>query len=176
MKNFLSGLFYFTLKGIMLIPFNLVRFAFLKPILGHLGNDVFVARSVDIRKPQNIEIGSNTAINKLSLLDGRGGYLKIGNCVDIAQEAQIWTLQHDYNSPCYAAVGKPVSIGDYAWIGTRAIILPGVNVGEGAVVAAGAVVTKDIEPYTVVAGVPAKKITERQRSLSYKLGKWRWFQ
>lgn len=54
-------------------------------------------------------------------------------------------------------------MGDYCWICSRAIVLPGVNIGEGAVVAAGAVVCKDVEPWSVVGGVPAKKIGERER-------------
>ncbi len=58
-------------------------------------------------------------------------------------------------------------IGDYAWLGPRCIILPGITVGEGAVVAAGAVVTKDVEPYVVVGGIPALKISDRPSSLSY---------
>lgn len=176
MKSFLNGLTMILSQFIMWMPIHFIRWIFLKLLMKSIGTHTEFCRNLDIRSPHRVSVGSNTTINKRALIDGRGGELKIGNCVDIAQEAQIWTLQHDYNSPCYAAVGKPVSIGDYAWIGTRAIILPGVNVGEGVVVAAGAVVTKDIEPYTVVAGVPAKKITERQRSLSYKLGKWRWFQ
>lgn len=63
-----------------------------------------------------------------------------------------------------------VQIGDYAWISRRAVILPGVTIGEGAVVAAGAVVTKNVAPYTVVGGVPAKFVAERPRGLTYTLG------
>jgi len=66
-----------------------------------------------------------------------------------------------------AYYGAPVEIGDYAWVCSRSIILPGVKVGEGAVVACGAVVTKDVEPYTVVGGIPAKKIADRNKNLEY---------
>jgi Acetyltransferase (isoleucine patch superfamily) len=67
-------------------------------------------------------------------------------------------------------------IEDYVFIGPRAIILPGVKIGKGAVVAAGAVVTKDVAPFSVVGGVPAKIIGERKiKNLSYKLGRARWF-
>jgi maltose O-acetyltransferase len=62
-----------------------------------------------------------------------------------------------------------VIIGDHVWIAYRAVILPGVTIGEGAVVAAGAVVTRDVEPFPIVAGVPAKKIGERNRNLDYQL-------
>lgn len=160
----------------MWIPIHFIRHIYLKIIVKSLGSHTEVCRNVDIRSPRRISIGDNTTINKRSLLDGRGGNLIIGNCVDIAQEAQIWTLQHDYDSPSYQAVGKSVVVGDYAWIGTRAIVLPGVRIGKGAVVAAGSIVTKDVSDYDVVAGVPAKRISQRNRNLSYKLGKWRWFQ
>lgn len=101
--------------------------------------------------------------------------LQIGNCVDIAQDVRIWTLQHDYNSPSYEAKGKPVHINDYAWIASGATILPGITIGEGAVVATGSVVTKNVESYTIVAGVPARPIGTRSKNLNYILGKKRWF-
>jgi acetyltransferase-like isoleucine patch superfamily enzyme len=88
----------------------------------------------------------------------------------------IWTLEHDPQDPNYAAVGGAVIIEDFVWISCRAIILPGVTVGEGAVVAAGAVVTKDVEPFSIVGGVPAKVIGVRNRNLTYKLNFHKSFQ
>jgi len=102
-------------------------------------------------------------------LDARRG-LVIGNYVNFSSEVMIWTLQHDHNSPTFADKGGKVVIGDRAWISCRAIILPGVTIGEGAVVAAGAVVTKDVAPYTIVGGIPAKEIGKRNRDLTYELG------
>lgn len=61
-----------------------------------------------------------------------------------------------------------VEIGDRAWIGSNVVVLPGVTIGEGAVCCAGCVVTKDVEPYAVVAGIPAKKVGERPRVLTYE--------
>lgn len=101
--------------------------------------------------------------------------MKIGNNVDIAQEVNIWTEQHDYNSPTYASVCKPVKIEDYVWIASRATVLPGVTIGKGAVVASGAIVTKDVPPYTVVAGVPARPIGIRNKELTYNLETRKWF-
>jgi acetyltransferase-like isoleucine patch superfamily enzyme len=95
----------------------------------------------------------------------------IGRNVNLSSEVLIRTAQHDYQSPDFKTVFHPVKIEDYVWLGPRCIILPGVTVGEGAVVAAGAVVTKDVEPYTLVGGVPAKKIGERPKNLQYTLGK-----
>jgi len=128
--------------------------------------NVVIYYGFEIRKPWAIEINDNSVIGYKCVLDGRNG-IYIGKNVNISSEVMIWTMQHDYNEEGFGPVGGKVSIGDYAWLSTRCIILPGVTVGEGAVVAAGAVVTKDVEPYTVVGGVPAKKIGDRTRRLSY---------
>jgi maltose O-acetyltransferase len=73
------------------------------------------------------------------------------------------------NDPNFGCESAPVVIEDFAWISCRTVVLPGTRIGKGAVVAAGAVVTKDVEPYSIVAGVPAKKIGERSRDLNYYL-------
>jgi maltose O-acetyltransferase len=98
--------------------------------------------------------------------------LVIGNHVDIASEVMIYNAQHDIESPGFLAVSGSVEIGDYVFIGPRSIILPGVNVGKGAVIAAGAVVTKDVLEQQIVGGVPAKVIGERGlKELNYRLGR-----
>ena len=105
-------------------------------------------------------------INKNVVLNGRGG-LVIGDNVDIAQDVFILTEQHDQNDDMHALVKKSVHIDDYVWIASRATVLPGVNLGRGAVVASGAVVTKDVAPMTVVGGVPARFMSERTSRLQY---------
>lgn len=127
-------------------------------------------------KPRNIEIGDDTLIGEFSFLDGRAK-LKIGNHVDIASQVLIYNSEHDIDSEDFKATQEPVTIEDYAFIGPRAIILPGVKIGKGAIVAAGAVVAKDIEPFKIVGGVPAKEIRERKnKNPNYKLGRSRLFQ
>ena len=119
----------------------------------------------------NIIIGEDTIIGEKATLDGRGKII-IGNHVDIASEVMIYTSQHDINSPQFAPISKPVKIEDYVFIGPRAILLPGVTIGEGAVVGAGAVVTKDVASYFVVGGVPAKAIGNRNlKKPHYLLGR-----
>ena len=139
------------------------------------GQNSYISSKCDIRKPKNIYVGNNVSINKGVLLDGRGGKLTIEDSVDIAKEAQIWTLGHDINDQNHRTVGENVTIRHHAWICTRAIVLPGVTIGEGAVVAAGAVVTKDVPPCTIVGGVPARIIGKRNNPLTYRLYCKNWF-
>lgn len=117
----------------------------------------------------NIAIGDNTVINRQCYLDGRI-QLTIGNNVSISVQTMILTLTHDPQSPTFGCLPKPVTIEDRAWIGARAMILPGVRIGEGAIVGAGAVVSKDVEPYTIVVGNPARVVKTRERNLTYQLG------
>jgi maltose O-acetyltransferase len=119
--------------------------------------------------PQTITIGDWTTIGDTAFLDGRSG-LAIGDCVNLGSHVSIYTRQHDPDDPDFAEVGGPVTIGNYAWLASHCIVLPGVTIGEGAVVAAGAVVAKDVAPYTMVGGVPARYIRDRNRDLRYKLG------
>ena len=102
--------------------------------------------------------------------------LKIGNNVSIAGEVRIYTMQHDIDSPDFSESEGEVIIDDYVVIGTRVTILPGVHIGKGAVVASGAVVTRDVEPYSLVGGVPAKHIRYRSKDLRYTLKFARLFQ
>lgn len=123
----------------------------------------------------NIKVGEDSIIGEDVVLDGRDK-LTIGNHVDIATDVMIYNAQHDVRDPSFRAVFAPVVIEDYVFIGPRAIILPGVTVKKGAVVGAGAVVTKDVEEGSIVGGVPAVKIGERGvKDLNYRLGRAAWF-
>ena len=119
--------------------------------------------------PERIRIGAHCTIGDTAFLDGRSG-LTIGASVNLGSHVSIYTRQHDVDSADFAEVGAPVVVGDYAWISSHAIVLPGVTIGEGAVVAAGAVVTKDVDPYTLVGGNPARFIRPRQPGQTYRLG------
>lgn len=125
--------------------------------------------------PSGVTIGSDSIIGFRATFDGRAK-LAIGNHVDIASEVMIYNSEHAINSPDFSATSAPVTISDYVFIGPRAIILPGVTIGTGAIVAAGAVVTKDVADYSIVGGVPAKVIGERNlKNPNYHLGRAKLF-
>ena len=137
--------------------------------LKSIGKQTNFLMGLEIRKGKNISIGNNCVINKKVLLDGRGGNLIIGNNVDIAQETNIWTLEHDVHDDNHKDIGADVIIEDFVWIASRVTILPGVRIGRGAVVASCALVNKDVLPMAIVGGVPAKIIGVRKSGLKYNL-------
>jgi len=171
MKSFLASFYYNYIFRVLLmnIPSHGLRLIVLRKSLHQVGRNTHFLMGVEIRSGQNISVGNNCAINARVLLDGRGGKLTIGNNVDIAQETNIWTLEHDVHSDTHKDKGGNVVIEDYVWIASRVTILPGVRIGRGAVVATGAVVTKDVPPMAIVGGIPAKVIGQRKSSLSYNL-------
>ena len=141
---------YFFLSLIRHIPSRHLRLYILRVMGAKIAKHVSMFHSVDIRYPQGLSIDSGCSIGPRVLLDARKG-IKIGRNVTIAYEAIIWTIE------------------DYAWICSRSIILPGIKIGRGAVVASGAVVTKDVPDFTVVGGVPARVIGKREEEgLSYE--------
>lgn len=161
--------FYIHREYISNIPSHYIRFQFAKLMLNKIGDNSTLLLGVEFRNPKNISIGKNTVINKKVLLDGRGGKLIIGDNVDIAQETNIWTLEHDPNSNTHQSRGKDVIIEDYVWITSRVTILPGVRIGKGAVIASGSIVTKNVAPLDIVAGIPATIIGKRKNNLQYTL-------
>ncbi|MBL9138406.1 MAG: acyltransferase [Verrucomicrobiales bacterium] len=151
------------------LPSQNVRYWIYRRMGLQLGARSVIYGGCEIRAPRGIRIGTGSSIGHRCILDGRSG-LTIGDNVNLSTEAWIWTLQHDKDSPTFACEGGPVVIEDYAWLGGRTIVLPGVRVGRGAVVASGAVVTKDVPAFTVVGGIPARKIGERPSHLDYSCG------
>lgn len=130
-----------------------------------VGRGVYIMEGCKILNPQGIEIGDYSGINHHTDIGGRGG-LKIGKYVMIGPYCQIITALHhtsDWKKPIseQGIYCDKVIIEDDVWIGTHVVVLPGVNIRRGAVVGAGAVVTHDVEPYSVVGGVPAKFIKYR---------------
>ncbi len=131
-----------------------------------LGLRLWIYGPGQIRRSQ-IRIGSSTWINRDCALDTRGG-LAIGDHVSISPEVVVLTADHDRDDPRFPLRHRRVVIEDHVWIGMRALILPGVRIGKGAVVGAGAVVSRDVEPLSIVVGVPARAVGHRSpNSLGY---------
>jgi maltose O-acetyltransferase len=168
-------MYYLLNEWVMSVPFHWIRKSFVSTTLKSIGRNTNFLMKIEIRNGKNITIGSNTVVNQRVLLDGRGGKLIIGNNVDIAQETNIWTLEHDPHSDIHKDRGGDVIIRDFVWIASRCTILPGITIGKGAVVASNSVVSKDVEPMTIVGGIPATKIGNRKSKLLYKLNYKPWF-
>ena len=98
----------------------------------------------------------------------KAGGLTIGDSVSVSHGVMIMTGSHDVQSRHFPVKFYPIEIGDFVWIGCGAMVLQNVKIGKGAVVSAGAVVTKDVPPYTIVGGVPAKVIGHRTEDLEYR--------
>lgn len=159
---------FLILRAAGFFPSHYVRLLIYRLFGMQIGRGSHIYMGAEIRGPRRIKIGNGCSIGHNAILDGRY-HLTIGNNVNISTGVWIWTRSHDINSPVFAGTRAPVVIEDYVWLSCRSIVLQGVTIGEGAVVAAGALVTKDVEPYTVVGGVPAEKIGERSRELKYEL-------
>ena len=140
-----------------------------------IGPDSSIFMRCEFDSSQGLRVGEQSVINAKCRLDTRGG-ISIGNKVSLSQEVIVLTGYHDVATSSFAGREKPVVIEDYVWVGTRAMILPGVTIGRGAIVAAGAIVTKDVAPYTVVAGVPAQFVKMRPTELDYPTVYQRLFQ
>ncbi len=163
------------LRIVGFIPSHFVRKVFYRISGVSIGVGSSVHMGARFYNPENIFIGKDTIIGEGSVLDGRDKLI-IGDHVDIASDVMIYNAQHDLNSKDFNAITKPVEIADYVFVGPRAIILPGVKIGKGAVVAAGAVVTKNVEKGKIVGGVPAEVISDRKlKDFDYRLGRAAWF-
>lgn len=150
------------------LPSNRLRCLFWRGLGVEIGKHTSIHRNCRFYRPSHVIIGGNTIVNRDVLLDGRRG-LYVGDNVSISEGTLIFTLEHDPNSLDFTSRGDEVRLEDYVFVGARAIILPGITISRGGIVAAGAVVTHDVAPYTIVAGVPAQVIGVRSRELRYTL-------
>jgi putative colanic acid biosynthesis acetyltransferase WcaF len=133
---------------------------FLLRMFGARVGIAWLHQSTRVWAPWQLEIGDEVYIDEQVRLYNAYG-LKIGSRTMISQNVFLCTASHDYAHPQYPASGGAISIGDDIWICADAFVAPGVHVGRGAVVGARAVVTRDVEPWTVVAGNPARFVKQR---------------
>lgn len=139
-----------------------------------LGENSSIHRKCKFFHVGKMVVGQNCVINFGCYCDNRRG-IYIGNNVGIAHNTKIYTLGHDFDDPQFKTKGAPVTINDNTFVFSNVLVMPGVTIGEGAVVLAGSVVTKDVEPWTIVGGNPAKKIHERNHNIDYKQKYSYWF-
>jgi acetyltransferase-like isoleucine patch superfamily enzyme len=139
-----------------------IKLAKLKVQCRTFGTDISIQWPVAISGAGEVSFGSQIALAAYVHIWGKGG-VKIGNRVMIGTHTSISSLTHDYETKVMygRTLKKPVTIEDDVWIGSNAVIMPGVTIGCGAVVGAGAVVTKDVPPMAIVAGVPARILKYR---------------
>lgn len=172
-----QSLQYVTNHVVNRIPSFTVRHSWYRDVLGialdrtasiHLGCEIWFYGPNDLRRT-GLRIGARSRINANCCLDARGA-VEIGENVSISPGVTLLTTGHCYESAGFELVSHPVVIEDQVWIGMRAMVMPGTRLGRGSVVAAGAVVTGDVAPYAIVAGVPAKPVASRpERATSYVL-------
>ncbi len=167
------GIFFLYL--ISFFPSHIIRNFFYRAYGIRIGKGSRIHMGAKFYETGQTEIGEDTIIGEGVVLDGRNK-LTIGNHVDIASEVMIYNAEHDLQDENFSAITEPVKINDYVFIGPRAIILPGVTINKGAIIAAGAVVTKDVPENMIVGGVPAQIIGERKiKDPHYQLGRAAWF-
>ena len=170
LKQQMEGLVIWRVKRLGKVPCQFYRTLLLKKIFQmEIAPKAVIYGWDTIRAPWNIRIGTGSVVGNDAMLDGRNG-IQIGENVNISTGIKIYTEQHDLNDPWFRCLDKggAVAIGNHAWISSHSIILPRVCVGEGAVLASGALTAKNLEPFGIYAGVPAKKMGERSRDLRYE--------
>lgn len=151
------------------VPCRFLRLRYLSHWLGELREDVSIDMHCRFLNGRKVHLGERTILNFGTLLDGRCYSIRTGHDVSIGPRATLLTLGHDPHSSEFEDRGGPVVVENYAWIGYGAVICPGVTIGTGAVVGAGSVVTRSVDPWTVVAGNPARKISDRTIEPNYRL-------
>ena len=149
------------------IPFWCIRRWYLRLCGARIGKGSFVMKKNYLLNPNRLTMGTYSHVNRGCTIDCRGNIV-IGDNVSISHGVYIMTGSHDHQAKDFIGRFLPITIEDYVWIGVGAVILQNVHIGKGAVICAGAVVTKDVGDYEIVGGVPAKKIGERTEDLDYR--------
>ncbi len=143
-----------------LLPFSRLKTLVLRAFGATVGVGVVVKPRVRIKDPRNLTVGDHCWIGEEVWIDNLAP-VTFGEAVCVSQGAYLCTGGHNYARPSFDLVIGPITVQDQAWVGAKAVLLPGVTVGAGAVVAAGAVVTKDVPPRMIVAGNPARALRPR---------------
>lgn len=153
---------YYTLFRLSPTPLFGFRRWLLRLFGANIGEKANIYPSVQIWLPTNLELDTGATLGPDVRIYNQG-YIKIGKNAIVSQGAYLCASTHDYNDPLHPLVLAPITINANAWICAEAFIVPGVNVGEGAVIGARTVLTKTADAWKVYAGNPARQIQQRAR-------------
>lgn len=174
-----DGILFVANRVISWVPSHFVRLFFYRNVMKFSvgpGSYIFMNARFDTKGRGSFTMGHHSVVNQNCRLDNRGTII-IGNNVSISEDVTILTADHDLQSVTFESRCRQVAIQDYVFIGTRALLLPGITVGTGAAIAAGSVVTRDVPAYAIVAGSPAREIGRRNvTSFDYNASYFRNFQ
>jgi maltose O-acetyltransferase len=169
-KIFVAGFLNFLWNDMVThIPVRFLRKGFLRLFNGKISSSCVILLHVRILNFWSVVIRERSVINQYVVLDCRRHAITIDHDVDVGPYTRIWTLGHSPESPTHEVAGGPVKISHHVWIASDVTILPGVTLGEGAVVGAASLVSKNIPSKQIWAGVPAKFVRERNNELTYSL-------
>ena len=150
------------------VPSNSLRKSLLRVFGAKVGLGVAIHHGIRVRAARRLIIADDVWIGEGVAIDARGG-VAIGKSTSVGDFVQIISAQHDWRATDFRYTTAPVDIGHHCWINSRSIIIPGTNVGDGSVIGAGAVVTRDTPPWTLNVGTPARVIADRPQELNYSL-------
>ena len=141
-------------------PLHRWRALLLRCFGAKLGQGCHIYPKARIWAPWNLVCEDTVAIADEAIVYNPA-VISLGSHATVSQQAYLCGATHDYQSAAFPLTSSPISVGAYAWVCARASVQPGVSLGEGAVLALGSVATKDLEPWSVYAGIPARKIKTR---------------
>lgn len=150
------------------IPSRHLRKCFYQVMGAKIGKNTVLCRRTEVLFPKGLQLADGVAVGWFAELDARGGII-VDHDTNISSHVKLITGSHDVDDPHFTADFRPIRVGHHCWIGTGATILQGVEIGDGAVVAAGAVVTRNIPPHEIWGGVPARFIKKRNSTLNYNV-------
>lgn len=142
------------------LPGSVHRRLLLKLFGARIGVGVVIKPNVRIKFPWRLEIGDHSWIGEDVWIDNLA-LVTIGSNACISQGAYLCTGSHDWSSPTFDLIVKPITIGDGAWIAAKSTVGPGVSVGKGAVLGLGSTTSKDLDPWCIYSGAPAEFVKWR---------------
>jgi putative colanic acid biosynthesis acetyltransferase WcaF len=146
-------------------PMHAWRSFLLRRFGAEIGPNVHIYPTARIWAPWNLVCDDGAAVADEAIIYNPKT-VRLGSHAIVSQQAYICGATHDYEDPAFPLISFPIVLGPYSWVCARATVQPGVNLGEGAILGLGAVATRDLEPWTIYGGIPARKIKSRKRTIA----------